>query len=350
MRARRSIKSVSEVPFADRVARFKFEAKDDPKDDTKVNVKVKSKASEDVVGFLRSRPQINAMQKRDSRNAPASKRKTFPISDGNEAADLLQEDRFENHPGAWQQNETVVDFLRRLPVAEPGTARVGPWLWVGNPNPRSDQRDHCQEADVDAFIEGGQTLLDAFSDDRTKLEDENKAKSAGAITRKLAPHKEQLEDSILSLAVRTGTTCGKWMLFPSSEDLPRTWRLVAEATAAGRLGPTSKVATYDPAKPDSERVICVYTYNFMNHDDVRRVLDELVEMNLCSKDSSRGIWYKCDAYTYLDLRSDNAYKIRVTLYGSKKTLSARGTETLDGPIARLKKRIKKIDSFLSPFP
>lgn len=129
-------------------------------------------------------------------------------------------------------------------------------------------------------------------------------------------------------------------------DLPRYWRVVAQATSAGKLGPTSKVATPDPNSGKDETLICVYTYDFTDQQDVRRVLDELVELELCRKDG-RPIYYKCDAYTYMDITSNNDYKLRASLYSSAELFKNETKSMKDGPIARLKKQNNTIDSFFS---
>lgn len=187
-------------------------------------------------------------------------------------------------------------------------------------------------------------LLEAFKLQKTKIEDEHPQAAPRTITRKLGPYRKQLEDDLLKLCVKTNTTCGKWMLFPSSEDYPRFWRLVAEATAEGKLGVTSKAATY--ATNDPLNLICVYTYDFTDDADVRRVLGELVDLGVCTK-GGKPIYYKCDAYTYLHIKSDNEYKIKASLYSSKEVLGKEMKSIPDGPIARLNKRNGNVDSFFS---
>ena len=136
------------------------------------------------------------------------------------------------------------------------------------------------------------------------------------------------------------------MLFPGPADLPRYWRLVAEATSQGKLGPTSKVATYDPHDGKVETLICVYTHTFADQGDVHRVLEQLLDLGLCTKDG-KPIYYKTDAYTYLDIKSDNPYKLRASLFSSKDMFANGVKVPKDGPIARIKKRNPTIDSFLS---
>jgi hypothetical protein len=55
-------------------------------------------------------------------------------------------------------------------------------------------------------------------------------------------------------------------------------------------------------------------------DDVRRVLQGLVDLDLVGPDNPRGIYYKCDAYTYLDINSGNEYGLPASLYSSRELL------------------------------
>ena len=266
-------------------------------------------------------------------------------ANGEEAADLLHSDRFKSHPAAWQQTETIYEFLKRLPVADRNTANVGPWLWVSNPRIRRTVQKHQEKGDVEAFVKLGGELLHTFRKRRTQTEDENPGKPAATITRKMGPYRDHLKADLLSTAVQTGTTCGKWMLFPHVNDLPRVWRMVAEATSEGKLGSVSKVGTYDPFDSKDQTLICVYTYNFADMDDVARVLNELLDLDLCAKDG-RTIYYKCDAYTYLGITSDNSYKLRASLFSSNELFRNEGKVRKEGPVSRLKKSNMSIDSFL----
>jgi len=85
------------------------------------------------------------------------------------------------------------------------------------------------------------------------------------------------------------------MLFPVLDDLTRTWSLVVDGVIHHRLGPTAKVAP-DEGKPH-DRLICVYTKDFRDQEDVRRVLREMISLGIVSE--ARPIYYKSDAYTLL---------------------------------------------------
>ena len=109
------------------------------------------------------------------------------------------------------------------------------------------------------------------------------------------------------------------MLFPKADELSRTWRLVAEGVVDGRLGDTAKVATDTSGAGSERRLICVYTKDFSDKEDVHRVLDELVHLGLCPAEGN-GIYYKCDAFTYLGIESENPYGIKASLYSSRDVL------------------------------
>ena len=111
------------------------------------------------------------------------------------------------------------------------------------------------------------------------------------------------------------------MLFPMPEDVNSVWRVVAKGTLEGKLGCAAKVATDDGNTNKPERLICVYTNDFGDKSDIERVLLEMKNLGLpVNGKDGRGIYYKCDAYTYLDIVSGNEYKLRASMYNSKELL------------------------------
>lgn len=110
------------------------------------------------------------------------------------------------------------------------------------------------------------------------------------------------------------------MLFPSLEQVDETWAKVCHAVDADRLGTTAKVATASDGGYFSSRLICIYTEDFTDLHDVRRVLREMVKLGLVNKDSPRGINYKCDAWTYLGIYSKNEYGLKPSVYSSRELL------------------------------
>jgi hypothetical protein len=86
--------------------------------------------------------------------------------------------------------------------------------------------------------------------------------------------------------------------------------------ADNRLGIGAKIAA-DLNPNENVRVICIYTKDFNDKGDVRRVVLELDKLGLLPRDRKRSIYYKCDAYTYLQIMSDNPYGLSASLYPSK---------------------------------
>jgi hypothetical protein len=110
------------------------------------------------------------------------------------------------------------------------------------------------------------------------------------------------------------------MLFPRAEITPQVWFQVVEAVSAGKLGIGAKVATV-PKPGDNSCLICIYTKDFTDAVDVRRELETMANLNLVDRHDSRGIYYKSDAYTYLDIYSNNPYGLKASQYASKDIFS-----------------------------
>lgn len=223
-----------------------------------------------------------------------------------------------------QRSETVEAFLARLPPSRSDIETHGPWLWIHNPDRKSRSTKASDEGD---FMEKAEMLLYDFKTLENKTRESMPGKASGTITRKLTPKRKELEQNLLNLAKETGCVSGKWMLFPLMDDLDRVWRAVCKGVDSGKLGTTAKIATNGgEVRNEGEanlRLICVYTKDFSDERDVRRVLDALLEMKLVKlpeDDMGHGIYYKCDAYTYLNLGSGNDYKIKASIYSSKEML------------------------------
>lgn len=113
------------------------------------------------------------------------------------------------------------------------------------------------------------------------------------------------------------------------------WAKVARATANNELGIAAKVSPRED--PDRHRLVCIYTRDFNDKDDVARVLKRLKELDLVPQ---RQICYKTgrhmmlnmhlllgerslqltpgrpDAFTYLGIDSENKLGLDVGKYRS----------------------------------
>jgi hypothetical protein len=91
---------------------------------------------------------------------------------------------------------------------------------------------------------------------------------------------------------------GKWLVYAPSSDIDRVWELIRKANDKGFLGIGAKVATAksnpNSSDPDT-KVICVYTGDYENIEDVRLVG---LELNKLGFGLDRPIYYKPDTMTY----------------------------------------------------
>lgn len=208
-------------------------------------------------------------------------------------------DPFEERPEFYQRKESVRDFIRRLPPSTSDTTSVGgPWLFVSNPH-------MCQKvssSNIRDFRISGQALLEAF---------ENRKKKKG----NTSAERQKLEADILECARQNGITEGKWMLFLSEHKVDEVWEAVVGATTKGNLGIQAKVAV-KAAGEHRPRLIAVYTRDFADKEDIKRVLVKLVDMGLVAKSPMGQIYYKCDAHTYLDIFAKNKWGISPSMHSS----------------------------------
>ncbi len=90
---------------------------------------------------------------------------------------------------------------------------------------------------------------------------------------------------------------GKWKYFVSRDRVDEMWNKIKRATEKGLLGIESKVSTTKPknVKVGHEKgthVICIYTYDWTDKKDVKRVRNELRKLGVINR-----IPYKTDEDT-----------------------------------------------------
>jgi len=73
------------------------------------------------------------------------------------------------------------------------------------------------------------------------------------------------------------------MLFPPAREVDVIWRTIIKGTIKGRFGLTSKVTTNRGNRKD-KRLIYIYTKDFSDKVDVRRVLNALIDVGLVRDD------------------------------------------------------------------
>lgn len=257
---------------------------------------------------------------------------------------------YEGRPTAKQLSEPITEFLSR--IAPSSTPRSeAPWIWIANPYPQvSSQLD---SGDIGGFKQTGFNLLEDYTTRKEEVEKKNPGKPPGTITRLLRGERLKLESALLTLAREKHVMNGKWMLFPPVQDVDRVWRIVAKATWEGKLGIAAKVATNaedeEKSERSAQRLICIYTHDFSDQDDVTRVVRSMRKLSLLDEQgddqpvAATAIYYKCDAYTHLDIMSGNEFKLKASMYSSRDLLKnqrqRRGSDQVtDGFTSRLSRQ------------
>ncbi|KZF21820.1 DUF1917-domain-containing protein [Xylona heveae TC161] len=224
-------------------------------------------------------------------------------------------------------SETVEEFLARLPPSSTQSSTHSPWIWIANPY--AAHRPVAE--DLAGLMSAGESILSKWAGKKATIENElqKEGKMVAAISRTINIEKKSVEEELQNLAKEKKSTIGKWMLFPETS-IDRIWAIVATATAAGQLGIDAKIATADGgtggiASTTRPRLICIYTYDFSDTQDVLRVLLRLVELELVGNSGGRGdggIYYKSDAYTYLGITSGNPWGLKASMYSSRDMLAS----------------------------
>ena len=101
---------------------------------------------------------------------------------------------------------------------------------------------------------------------------------------------------------RATINSGKWLVFVKLDELDETWLKIKKSVEEGRLGNSAKAATalHHPMAIDSiTKVICVYTYDWTDKEDVMKIRKELRKLGITWK-----ISYKAD----IDTRMGNYRK------------------------------------------
>lgn len=102
----------------------------------------------------------------------------------------------------------------------------------------------------------------------------------------------------------------------------------------GDLGIAAKVAPGAEDDRRNQRVICVYTGDFNDLEDVKRVVAKLKDLGcITMKGRNASIYYKADAYTRLHIESGNEWSIKPSLYSSADMLG-KNQQKMDGFLKR----------------
>ena len=241
---------------------------------------------------------------------------------------------YEGKNGARQLSESVPEFLARLPPSTTREEDLHDWIWIANPYLQRDQT----KQDIEGFKATAIEVLEKLEAAKADISESQKRATQASQEKLLAKHRREAETKLLEAAKAYEVTTGKWMFFPLPEDVDSVWGAVAGGTAEGKLGCGAKVAP-DEGKGDRVgRLVCVYTQDFSDRDDVKRVLLQLVDMGLVQRRGGMVIYYKCgkpymavdplyqgalnftDAFTHVGIERGNKWDIKASMYASNDML------------------------------
>lgn len=83
--------------------------------------------------------------------------------------------------------------------------------------------------------------------------------------------------------------CGKWLIYFLSKDIDVNWQRIKQAVEQGLLGSQAKVSTSasQRVKRSDQHVICVFTYDYEDSTDVRRIRQVLHDLGITRKLSDK---------------------------------------------------------------
>jgi hypothetical protein len=163
-----------------------------------------------------------------------------------------------------------------------------PWVWANNFEPPNQFRKRTKPDEETV------ALSRAIIDSSAKVSEDGKSL---VLPLPKAQHEIPLNvEAIDKLAVRTGILVGKWLVYRPRDEIDSAWLTIARATFNKKLGIGAKVSTAERDK--ARHVICIYTRNYLDLDDIKRIRSLLRDMGF-----TESLCYKPDIYTYLDIYS-----------------------------------------------
>jgi hypothetical protein len=142
-----------------------------------------------------------------------------------------------------------------------------------------------------------ETTLEARRNEIRAIIDKHTKNSQPSIHKKVT-------DAVKEMGQNCGMLTGKWMVFERDRvscdstntcKMDKQWTKVKQAVLSNELGFSAKITDGKAGG----RVMCIYTYSFLDEVDVWRVLQQLHRISVCP------ISWKADIVTHLGLYSDD---------------------------------------------
>ncbi|XP_041360569.1 UPF0696 protein C11orf68 homolog [Gigantopelta aegis] len=184
-------------------------------------------------------------------------------------------------------------FLERY---RPSKANLGyAWILV--------RKNECEEYDTE---EDDEEEDDEEEDDEDNIPVQLKCQRE---FEKLKLSNQVTYENIKAIARNNKYLSGKWLVYRDVCDIDAVWMTIANAVLANKLGQAAKVSGRD--SDDDHHVICVYTKDFTDVDDVMRVKLMLRQLGVTGR-----LTYKPDIYTILGIYAKNKWHLKATVYSS----------------------------------
>jgi hypothetical protein len=118
-----------------------------------------------------------------------------------------------------QLNETVEEFLQRLPPQTTPVSDLVPWIFIANPYRKAPNAEDGQEikgegppeeeSDWAQFVVLGGNMLEELTGIRHDIEKEKPGKAKATVTKAYNPHKDLIVQKLLDTAAELHCTSGK---------------------------------------------------------------------------------------------------------------------------------------------
>ena len=124
--------------------------------------------------------------------------------------------------------------------------------------------------------------------------------------------------------IKNPQNSGRWLIFRNKEYIDNLWNVIEQETKSGRLSLAAEVSTRihaDKYAKKGSHVIAVYTPNFRNIEEIRKVGESLMALRI-----NEELRYTKINLAHLSDSSNNKTKTALTLY----TISPRGFKPASG--------------------
>ncbi len=211
------------------------------------------------------------------------------------------------------QKDALAAFVVGHPPSEAGS-RLD-WIFVrdldSEPRPASEDLLVRETASSHRGVEAW--LKDHLQADSAESSDDGVGDMPGSPAHRTwvaavkAGHDSSVALAVVARRFPSCTRVGKWMLFVPWGQIDEVWAEIAQAVVSGELGPSAKVGPQG-ASEGPQALICVYTYDFTDVADRRRVRARLRALG-----HAKPLSYKPDVFTYWDVYSGNRLGVAASI-------------------------------------